>query len=258
MRLIISTLIALFLTAAGFFFFKIWGASQPINIYEHGLLSQLGEASKNQETTRFIIITPDNWEKLKEFKTLYINVGYTLDQKWVILPNETYQIRNKKWDEIQQDVLAIDDVASDLLGKDIIFNLTENPAAFEQTFPENVLKKLQLNKTENFIFVSPYETPLKTLKEKQPTYLLGSSKPEILKLKAMEGLWLIEATVLRADIIIHPLTYYHQPFFTEELRNELHRRHKHFIVGPINTKPDLDKALDLKPLAVIVTDDFYL
>ena len=81
--------------------------------------------------------------------------------------------------------------------------------------------------------LSPFDVPMKYLKEKQPTYLFGTTQPEILRIKALESIWLIEASTFRADLVVHPELYYNHEFFTDKLRAELQRRFRRFIVGPV-------------------------
>lgn len=247
MRLVLATIIAFILSTIIFFIVKFWGLSQQSTVYKHPALENLKKA---ENIYQFKILTPANAHELTGHKAIYLNITFTLDEVWIVAPSESFQARNKKWDDIKEATLKLNDITDQLKDKLIIFNLIENPAAFEKSFID-YLEKINLNKTENFIFSSPYETPLKTIKEIKPTYLLGTSKPEILKLKAMESLFLLEAATLRADIVIHPLTYYKQPFFTADLITEIKRRHKDFIIGPVNSS-EISAALTLKPLALII------
>ena len=108
-----------------------------------------------------------------------------------------------------------------------------------------------MEKGENFIITSSFEAPLKALKEIAPALVYGSTQPEILKIVAMQSMYLLEATTLRADVIIHPLKIRNQHFFNEEIMTEMTRRHKKIIVGPLY-EGELAEALLLKPYGVIV------
>ena len=83
--------------------------------------------------------------------------------------------------------------------------------------------------------------------------LFGTTQPEILKLKAMESLHLIEAATMRADVLIYPLTYYKKTFYTEALQTELKRRFKKIIVGPVSAT-EIEEAKKLNPLGIIVQE----
>lgn len=248
MRLIFSTLIALFVTAVMFFMIKIWGQSQPVTTYDHPFLNQLQNSQSTGQPTQFQLAKP--YQDISPNEPHFLNIGITRDNQWVLTPSPEFLVHAKTWEQIKDHAQKLEDVLAKIKNKSLILNLVDNPADYETSFLE-LLTKHDLAEGKTLIFTSPYEVPLKNMKEKNPTWLLGSSQPEVLKLKTMEGLFLIEATTLRADIVIEPLKINHQQIFTPDVVDELKRRRKQFIVGPVS-KEDLPKALELKPLAVIV------
>lgn len=255
-RIIIATIIALFVSSTIFLSVTFWGQSQHYAYYEHPLLPK-----KDASEQKPIIILALSPELLKKYPTKYaaaeavmINLSITGDNQWVVTPlEETFRIQNKKYEQISDQVLKLEDLIKDsslkILNKKMILNIVENPIGLENSF-DKLLEMIGQKDGKSIIVTSPYEVPLKTLKEKYPTFIFGSSKPEVLKLKAMESLYLIGAATLRADMVIYPLTYYKQPFYTETLLKELKHRYKNFIVGPLE-EGELPKALELKPWGVI-------
>jgi hypothetical protein len=240
---------------------KIWGASQPYSAYNHPFLVQTTSAPFT-----FKILTPLNLDEgLKTQKNIYLYIAMTVEQKLIIIDknyeNEK-QIQKKQTakfhsrtlkelsDGTNQSAVLLENYKDLLKDKKIIFDMQDNPLQGTTAFV-NTMKNLGLESGDNFIFISAFDPPSKDLKTQQPTYLYGSSAPEILRIKAMESLYLIEAATFRADIIIHPLTYYKQPFFTETLMTQLEKRHKKFIIGPI-TEEESPAALALKPFGIII------
>lgn len=253
MRLLVSTFIALVVSFGFFIMVKLWGKSQPFIDYQHPFL----ETSSKPVLFRNL---KDGWtiEEISNPKetSVYLNFGITKDEVGVITRKTFVQIRTKTYAEVSNDVYTADQIAGFLKDKKIIFNILENPIAGPEIFIE-FIGKVGLQESRNFLVTSPFDVPLKFIKEKQPTYYFGTSQPEILRIKAMENLWLVEASTFRADIVVHPLYYYKRDFFTPVLLEELKKRYKRHIVGPVTTD-DLEKNKDLEPMksafAIIVND----
>jgi hypothetical protein len=114
------------------------------------------------------------------------------------------------------------------------------------------MKLLGFEKGKNFIVTSQYEAPVKALKEAAPALLFGSTEPEILKILAMQSMYILEAVSIRADIIIHSLKIKNHDFFNDEIVAELKKRHKRIIVGPVATSEEIAQARKLQPYAIIL------
>lgn len=248
MRIIVVTLATLFVFFIGLLTVKFWGKSQTYTEYKHAML-QLQPAP-----TEFL---RPNYKQLNEAirtaKNIYLDVTVTFDQKLVI-PKRKWLATEKpvrlfKYDEIKNDLLLVVDLKEQLINKKIIFNLVDNAQAIHETFMFD-MKQMGMEKGENFIVTSQYEAPIKALKEIAPALVYGSTQPEILKIVAMQSMYLLEAVTIRADIIIHPLKIRNQIFFNDEIVQEMSRRRKKIIIGPISSE-ELNEARQLKPFAII-------
>lgn len=254
MRIIQAILASVFVSVIVFFTVKFWGLSLPYADYKHPFY----------ETSEILIFKKPQFANVEQVlmnttDNIYLDIANTKDQKVVIVAinadqslDHTKDIRNKFFADVAKDVIPLIKFKDQLQKRKIIFNLVENAIAGHEIFIDEV-KALGLEKGENFIVTTPYEVLAKSIKEKQPTFLYGTTQPEILKIKAMESLGLIEAATLRADVLLYPLTYYKQPFYTENLQAELKRRFKRFIVGPV-AATELEEAKKLSPLGIIVQE----
>jgi hypothetical protein len=246
MRLFFSVFISLFVSAVFFFTVKFWGQSQRYIDYNHAFYSNVQTPLVFEKSNAKTLI-----ENLQSDKNLYLDIAITLDQQ-IVLPLESLntKFRVQNFREMKQPAALMSDYAVQLKGRRLILNLIENPIAGPDIIL-NELKKMGFDKENNFVFTSPYDAQMKDLKEKTPAYLFGTTNPEILRIKSMESVYLMEASVFRSDIVIHPLDFYKQPFFTETLLADLKRRFKRFIVGPI--KPEqIEEAKKLNPLGIII------
>ncbi len=246
MRLFVSIVIALFVSSVFFFIIKFWGLSQQHIDYNHNFYKDVATPLIFKTLTK-----QNSTELLRSSDPLYINLAITADDQVVIaFPEPNLQYRKIKLADLKNYGMSLQSEAGHLSNKKIIFNMIENPVAGPDIlFSE--FQKLKLDQAENFIITSPYDAVLKELKTKKPTWIFGTSAPEILKIKAMESLFLVESASYRADIIIYPLKYYQHDFYSETLLKDLKRRFKRFIIGPIAEK-DLADAKKLNPFGIIL------
>ncbi len=255
MRILGVTLGCLLICALSFVAIKQWGRSQGYTEYKHTMLQ-----IPATETGPRIFIKPANGQLravLVQDENLYLDIALTLDQKLVVLdgPLVTH-VRSVNYEQIKNQTMLFSEVLFEALkikNRKYIFNFTENAQSTHFVFLSEI-KKLKIDLGDNFIVVSEYEASMKALKELSPALIFGSTKPEILRLVAMQSMYLIETASLRADIIIHPLEIRNRPFFTDEMLSEINRRFKKVIVGPIKPE-ELAEAQKLKPLSIVINSE---
>ena len=249
MRLIGVTLATLFVFFISFLTVKFWGKSQVYVEYKHPFYS----VTNANEPIIFVKPKYENVKtELEGSNNLYLDVSVTLDQI-LVTPLEKFEkpIRYSNFEEIKDKVISIGLMAPHMKGeRKFILNLIENAHAMHEILMMN-FRKYRLEEGRSFLIVGEYEAPIKALKEIAPALLYGSTKPEILKLLAMESMGLVEAVSLRADAIIHPLLIRNQNFFSESIVQEITHRHKKIIVGVV-TEAELEQAKAVKPFAIVV------
>ena len=254
MRLILVTTGSLIVCFIIFWTIKFWGRSQIYANYQHPLFAY---SKVIQGPVFFEKPAPEMVEKLLDTESnLYLDTATTEDGKLVVAKkkwdSKMKPIRYSNYENIKSDVILLIDVKEKLKKRKLIFNISENAQAGHIIFIEE-LKKMGLDKGENLIVTSPYEAMAKALKEEAPALLFASTQPEILKITAMKSMHLIEALQLRADIVIHPIFIKNETFFDSELMNEIKRRHKRFIVGPVSSAAEIESAKALNPWGVLVS-----
>lgn len=246
MRLFLVIIVSFFVSAIFFFTIKFWGLSQRYIDYSHPFYSKVQTPLIFQKSNAKNLI-----ENLNSNENLYIDIALTLDQQ-IVMPLESVntKFRAENFAKMSQPAALMSDYVNEIKNKRIILNLIENPIAGPDIILAE-LKKMGLDKAENFVFTSPFDAQMKDLKEKAPAYIFATTSPEILRIKSMESVYLLEASVFRSDIVIHPLNFYKQVFFTETLLNDLKRRFKRFIVGPIPAS-EAEEARKLNPLGIVI------
>ncbi len=246
MRLFLSVFISLFVSAIFFFTVKFWGQSQRYIDYNHPFYSNIQTPLIFQKSNSQTLI-----DNLNSDQNLYLDIALTLDQQ-IVLPLQSIntKYRAENFSKLSEPAALMSDYAVKLQNRKIILNLIENPIAGPDIILAE-LKKMGFAKAENFVFTSPFDAQMKDLKEKAPAYLFATTLPEILRIKSMESVYLIESSVFRSDIVIHPLNFYKEAFFSETLLKDIKRRFKRFIVGPINLS-QIDEAKKLNPLGIVI------
>lgn len=232
---------------------KFWGQSRMYTEYQHPFFA--ADAAQLpltfQDTTG--LSRADVEALLAGNENLYLEVAFTQDEV-LVLPLKKFDraVRYYNLADIKADVLDIDALGPSLQkDRRFILKLMENTRAEHEVFVEN-LKKAGLEKSKNFLVMSDYEAPLKALKELEPAYVYGSTKPEILRIVAMQSMYILEAATLRADAIVQPLQLRNQDFFNEAILKEMKRRFVKIIVGPVSTS-EVPRAQQLNPFGIIIT-----
>jgi hypothetical protein len=250
MRILIVTIGTLFVFSISLLTIKFWGQGQVYIDYKHPMY--------DVQSLPLEFYKP-SFEQLdaalRSDKNLFLDLAITFDQKLVI-PKRKWVSTEKplrlfNYDNVKNDVIVLADFKDQLATKKIIFNLSENAQAIHETFIYT-MKLLGFEKGKNFIVTSQYEAPVKALKEAAPALLFGSTEPEILKILAMQSMYILEAVSIRADIIIHSLKIKNHDFFNDEIVAELKKRHKRIIVGPVATSEEIAQARKLQPYAIIL------
>jgi hypothetical protein len=251
MRIIFVSVGTLFVLFLGMMSTKYWGQARQFNEYKHPFFG----ATETPVIFKEVAGLPRSEAEalLKSSENLFLEVALTQDQI-LVLPLEKFdkELRHYLLADIKDKVLSADQLAG-YLKKDrrLIIKLMENTRAEHEVFDEN-LKKMGMEKAQNFLVMSDYEAPLRSLKEIEPAFVYGSTTPEILRIVAMQSMHIIEAVSFRADAIVHPLEIRNQEFYNDELVNEMKRRHVKIIVGPINPS-EMDRARKIDPYGIIIS-----
>jgi hypothetical protein len=252
MRIIVVTAGTLLVCFLGLMVTKYWGKARQFPEYQHPFFAEAAKAPIMFKEA--VGLTPEEINTLlKSSENLFLEVAFTQDQV-LVLPLQKFEkeIRYFSLADVKDKVLDITQLAPFLkTDRRVIFKLMENTRAEHEVFVEN-LKKVGMDDSKNFLVMSDYEAPLKSLKELAPAYIYGSTKPEILRIVAMQSMHILEAVNFRADVIVHPLLLRNQEFYNEELLNEMKRRHVKIIVGPISPS-EMDRAQHLNPFGIIIS-----
>lgn len=130
----------------------------------------------------------------------------------------------------------LEDVFQEFPQQRMILNLIDN-ARDIHTLTVGLLRKYKLG--PNIVIQSSTDIILKSIKELEPRWLYGTSQAEVTRLLSLDSLGVLPAASIRSDVFIVPLKIMNRQAFNESLNQELLRRKKKIILGPLASKEDL-------------------
>ncbi len=194
----------------------------------------------------------------------YDHAFFKQSPPWIVVPRSfTEEISTHAediiWVEVYQDshkTLVVDKVDSQmnlaevltaLKGRRIILNIDSNTEDLDRQLAEFL--PVYLDSTP-ILLQSDFDVVLRATKESLANLPFGSSQSDRLRLNAFAGMapWsggLLPATPFRGDVFITPLKWRAVPLINEVVAQEVHRRQKYLILGPLINQDELQQAQSL-------------
>lgn len=263
--LLVFLFLSLFLT-------RNWGLSQVEGRYDHPFFDN--QASANPE----IFEETFNLQNLKDKS--YITVHQTEDGQMILMkPTEIVSFLKFKKEEQrgtpQQFVFKgnkINNYSLDEIQKtnptftkldQLIQKICQNPKyRFILNVGDNATNiDLQLVSFldqcptigDQMILSSRVGIVITSIKTLRPRWLYGSSQDDWTRFLTFDSLYLLPATPFKRDIYITPLKYRKRKMINQDIVDELRRRNKRIIIGPLENQQDLELAQTFKPDGLILT-----
>jgi hypothetical protein len=108
------------------------------------------------------------------------------------------------------------------------------------------------SRTERILIQSDYNLVLESLKKLQPLQLYGSTAADIMRFKSFLSIGILTAVPFKGDVYFVPLKLKNRDTVNKDIRDELARRHKKLIIGPLETTEEIEQALSLEADGVYV------
>jgi hypothetical protein len=188
------------------------------------------------------IVLPLSWSKeLSAYPSaiVWIDVGREKNQTLLALgadqKNETAQ--------------ALSEVISKLGDRKMILNITINGEDIDRQMLAFIKS---INKQDQILIQSEFDIILRAMKDQDANHPYGSSQSDRLRFNTFKGmaLWedgLLPATPFKGDVYISPLKWKNVSLIDEHIQNELRRRQKMSILGPLISQEEVNQAERLKP-----------
>ena len=114
----------------------------------------------------------------------------------------------------------------------------------------------QAKARDRVLLQSDYNTILDSAKELSPMMVYGSTPADLTRLKAFNSLFLLPTAPFKSDVLFANLTYHQRNTIDRDISQELRHRFKKVFLGPLKSKDELQKALDIGVDGVFLEDPF--
>ncbi len=112
--------------------------------------------------------------------------------------------------------------------------------------------------SDRVLLSSDYNTILLSTKEINPMIIFGSTVADMTRLKTFASMSLLAAAPFKGDVFFAPLKYHGRPAATAELVQEMKRRLRKVILGPLSNPDEVKAAKELQPDGYFVEDPFLI
>lgn len=131
-----------------------------------------------------------------------------------------------------------------------ILNVVDNVADVDSI----VANAVQDYKSENRTLVqSDANVITNAIKSLQPTWLYGTTKPDLMRLMSFDSLWVLPSTQFKGDVFVAPFKISNRPAFNDDVLAEMRRRKKKIFLM-VENEEEFKRAMDLKADGLIVND----
>ena len=244
---------------------RIWGMGQSFSVYEHPFFSHssptLVVAAKDLPEAESII-------KAQSDSVLWLDVRFSKDKEVFVLSasEDTRFLKDRRSQQEAQPQTAIytSGRLAEYNWEDIhgFFPQTVLLNEFYKTFPntrfilnviDNVsdahttlVNHLEKSKPNERTLVQSEALILMTaIKDLKPEWLYGTSKPDIMRFLSFDAMWILPAVQFKGDVAIFPFKVSNRPAFNIEILQEMKRRHKKILLGPLQSQEELQAAEEL-------------
>lgn len=109
-----------------------------------------------------------------------------------------------------------------------------------------------LKKTDNIIVTSEFDNVVGSLKRLVPQLIYGTGAGQKARLIMLDSIGLAGFPEVDGDIVLSPITQGKVKLINFSVKNEIERRKKHIIIGPLSTESAVIDAINLNPSGYLV------
>ncbi len=262
MRIILATVITLFMTGILILTTRIWGLGQTFPDYQSPFFA--GE-------TPIVIVKADTLAKIDETLKLKPDAVIWVDVRiskgnvpYILSPSRDVEFLNAKaeeqkanptakiiqgrklsdysWEQINEfykTTPALKEVYEKFPTTRFIVNVVDNVTDVDTT----VVNTIQDFKPDNRTLIQSDALVVMTaIKDLKPVFVYGTSTPDIMRLLSFDSLYVLPATQYKGDVFIAPFSISKRPAFNDDVIAEMRRRHKRIYLGPIENQGQFDVA----------------
>lgn len=263
MRVLIISICSLLVLGMILLTTRFWGLGQPYQEFQHPFF-------QNAPAQGVILkVTQDSQieESLKQKPDLiafWIDVETSVDKKVIVFSrdfsekdlsieayrgpkSQSYTFAQLK--VMQPTVMELHDLLSRHPQQRFVLNVLDNVENVHLWIRE-ALQGLEPEK--RILLQSNYNVIMSSIKEMEPFWLYGCSQADLMRFLTFESMGILPATPFHGDVFIAPQKILNRPAYNEDILQEIRRRHKKILLGPVTTKEGFDYVSHMKPDAFLI------
>jgi hypothetical protein len=231
--LIIGSFAIVFMALASIHF---WGLGQPYIAYENKFF---------EAKTPWVIVP---WEQnffleQKNDLVLWANVYVSQAGVPLVAPSTEKVLKSR---DREQSSSPARPLLSDLLkrfpNQRFILNVVDNVEGIQL----QIAKALETEqKAERIMIQSDFNNVINSARELLPRMVFGSTPSDTMRLKSFEALGIVTACPFKGDVFLSSLIVSKRRTLNEKISQELHRRFKKIVLGPLKDIDEAQQALSL-------------
>lgn len=257
MRLLLISLGSIVVFAMMLMTARFWGLGLPYQEFKHPFFDQraiytvqvenLGQAADAVKADSEVVLWVD--VRITKDGKLFV-LSQTTANSFLKPENMGSDFRGNKtymydWAQIKTyftEAKPLADFVSQFPKQRFVVNVIDN----QYDIHEILTKELKDFSPEKRIIVqSETDVILKSVKDKEPFWLFGTSLPELTRLITFSSIGLHPAISVRGDVMISPLRIHERNFINEQVLSEMKRRLKKVLIGPVKNDAELNQAVSL-------------
>ncbi|MEY4615617.1 MAG: hypothetical protein RJB66_577 [Pseudomonadota bacterium] len=273
MQIIKITFGVLILTICVLFTLRFYGLSQQFQAFEHPILSSprpwiLAFGGSSEEAPSHTIAALS--DAAKDGFMLAVNVKLNANNHFYAVPqglelhNQGFARKFHELSDSEVQKINLGDGTSPLELEKILGAFPQVPLfLWIDDNIENIDLRLQpvlkkYGKGQNVLIHSEFDNVVGSIKKLLPEFLYGTGIGQRVRMLMLGSLWLEPIAPADGDFLLSPLSERGVSAVSEALKEEVNRRQKVFILGPLMTQSSVDKALEIGAAGYLTSKPKYL
>jgi hypothetical protein len=261
MRVVILSLGAVLILFISVLITRFWGQGQQFVDFQHPFF---------QAASPLYIIKAKQESDIDEALTaqplagIWLDVETTLDKKVIVFTRDfsekelsmeayrgpksmAYDFQRLK--NIRPEIKELKEVIAQYPQQHFILNILDNVENVHVAITQ-ALKGLHAEK--RILLQSNFNIVMSSIKELEPFWLYGCSQADLMRFLTFESMWVLPAAPFKGDVFISPYKLMNREAFNEEILQDVRRRKKKIVLGPILQRTDFADALRLKADGIVI------
>jgi hypothetical protein len=262
MRVLFISLASVLLLFVVLLITRLWGMGQQYPEFQHPFF-QAGPAPVvilKAESEGEI----DQALKQKSDLAIWLDIGTTLDKKLIIFSRdfsskdmsiEAYRgpkpigYEFQKLKNIQPEIRELKDIIAKYPEQRFVLNVVDNVENVHKWLTESLKG---MNGEKRFLLQSNYNVIMTSIKDIEPFWLYGCSQADLMRFMTFESMWILPSIPFKGDVFISPYKLMKREAFNDAIIEEVRRRKKKIVLGPLVDKSEFDDASRLKADGIVI------